>query len=135
MAKYVVLSFDDDSDADNFLEYALSGCVASLHVDSAPDDPQTHDAQVVGVFKQPTIFCRCPGGAGRIHAWTLGQKWGWWVCKNCKRPSEATAGPLQQMRCVVSQAKNLLGEFIMIDPVADEPASVWDKGWGVLGRD
>jgi hypothetical protein len=115
--RYVVLKFDDNEAAERFVAapVVLEG-----------------EVEVMALFAGPTQFCTCTGSKGRIHAWTLGQKYGWWVCKQCKKPAEATAGPYQQMRFVISQGRNLLDEFLMGLPQAK--ASVWEKGWGVLGR-
>ena len=113
--RYVVLKFDDNDDAEAFVQLALR-------------DP-IKEYEAMGLFAGPTQFCTCTGGRGRIHSWTRGQRFGWWVCKSCKKPSEATGGPLQQMRAVVSQSRNLL--------VADEeqaPATVMMEGWGAQGR-
>lgn len=117
MAKYVVLSFKDNDDADEYVQELTKSFEHSLA------------AEVVGVFQQPTQFCTCQGTKGRISAWTKGLKYGWWVCKRCKKPAEATAGPVHQMRMVVGQGTNLL------EIEGDKPAEVTDKGWGVFGRD
>jgi hypothetical protein len=110
MARYVVLEFEHNEDADMFTQDML------------------HDGEsVVGVFAKPTQFCKCKGGKGRIHAYTRGRKFGWWVCSTCKKPQRVHK-PDRLMRHVVSQGVNLL------PGIKNAPASVWTWGWGVLGR-
>lgn len=77
MAMYVLLSFDDDDDAKAFVEDQLAGHSFRTEV-------------VEGIYKKPTQFCDRTDtihGSHRVIGWTKGQKWGWWVCAICKKPS------------------------------------------------
>lgn len=106
MAKYVLVSFDDDTDADNF--------VAALqrHADPEAEGRNSHvfyttkhptlenhfsmrgvlEASVRAVWKKPTQFCEC-ANPGEKSA--RGQKWGWWVHKDC---GKAKKGNFQSPR-------------------------------------
>lgn len=112
MARYVVLEFEYNEDADLFVGDML------------------HDGEdVVGVYAKPTQFCTSGGcGKGRVKAFVRGQKWGWWVCESCKRPSRAVAGPEQLMRAVIGSAINLLPDR------ESQLRSPFTRGWGVLNR-
>jgi hypothetical protein len=88
MARYVLLAFDKDSDADAFVEM-----VSVLHAEGkeflVTDDP-IHEGRsfrgfIRGMWQKPTIFCQCSQIKGR--GWTRGKKRGWWVCTKCARPS------------------------------------------------
>jgi hypothetical protein len=110
MARYVVLSFDDNDLADDFVIEQLQ-------------DGTT----VEGVFAKPTQFCEAGGcGTGRIKAFVRGRKFGWWVCSNCHKPSGV--GKERLMHHVVSQGVNLLPD------IKQAPASIWTRGWGVANR-
>lgn len=84
MAKYVLLSFDDDKAADEFVQRFT-------------DDVQERAtyqrigiyAFVRAVYKKPTKFCECTGVKNR--GFTRGKKFGWWVCAQCGKPTSAWA--------------------------------------------
>jgi hypothetical protein len=67
MAKYILLRFEDEDEAELFKKYYPVA------------------AELKGVYKAPTMFCHCTSVKGR--GWTKGQKWGWWVCDICGKPS------------------------------------------------
>lgn len=48
MARYVLVAFEDNNDADNFIRGTDSGA---------------ESMEVVGVFFKPTQFCECPQGS------------------------------------------------------------------------
>jgi len=69
MAKYVVVEFANDEEADAFAAtLADAGAASSL--------------SVKGVFKKPTQFCTCPPSDKSVR----GKKYGWWVHKDCGKP-------------------------------------------------
>lgn len=80
MAYYVLLSFDDEEEALTFVEH------------SDGESSIIHNGKVEAIYKRPTMFCQTPGGCTkggrRSGGYTMGQKWGWWVCSICKKPSE-----------------------------------------------
>jgi len=112
MARYVVLEFEDNEDAEHFV-----------------GDVFYHYAgEVVGLFAKPTQFCDGGGCTrGRVQPWARGAKFGWWVCRTCKKPTSAGGGE-KLMHHVLSQAVNLL------PGIKQAPASVMTEGWGALGR-
>jgi hypothetical protein len=87
MAKYVLLAFDDDKDADQAVQMIqASRCVRWGHGLSLA-------CKVRGMWKKPTKFCEGGGcsTSKKRPAFTRGTKYGWWVCANCGRPSRAWA--------------------------------------------
>lgn len=82
MAKYVVLEFEDDKDADGLVE----GLNAVGYILSASENSSMWKTypNVVGVFKKPTLFCECPPQNNPKSV--RGQKWGWWLHKDCGKP-------------------------------------------------
>src|SRR5690348_2365887 len=96
MARYVVLSFDDNEEAERFTR----------------DVQAYNQGTVEGIFAKPTLFCPGSGAGGcaqgkRYRAWVQGQKWGWWVCTVCHRPSGAMSEE-KRMRATISQGTNIL---------------------------
>lgn len=98
MARYVVLYFEDNEDAEQFSTYV---------------------GEVTALVPAPTLFCQgCKGGKTQT-GWFKGPKYGWWVCAKCGKPSRGWA---QNYRAVISSAKNLL------DDVQKEPPPFgWDQ--------
>lgn len=74
MARYVVVEFDDNAQADEFVR----------RVNSNPD----RKFRVPWVFAKPTKYCECPSTGTRSSdpiRVVRGDKWGWWVCSKCHR--------------------------------------------------
>ena len=89
MAVYVLLSFDDDSTAKEFVKdlIAMNKPGGSLGTSLGPND-----AEVLGAYKRPTKFCDCglSGGKGKLgYSFTQGRKYGWWVHAECGKPTRA----------------------------------------------
>lgn len=78
MAKYVLLAFDSDTEANEFVE-------------AVQDRTSREEFTVRGVWKKPTKFCECTSGNIKQRGWTRGKKFGWWVCDRCHKPSKAWA--------------------------------------------
>lgn len=139
MARYVVLSFDDNETAEEFVKNGKD------FLDKTYDN-FWGGVTLVGLYAKPTLFCPhsgsggCRGGNKRVQGWTRGLKYGWWVCAECKKPSSVGINHLAAN--VISNGVNLLenlhkrviGQTVnMLDP--DEPvASIHDEGWGVYSR-
>jgi len=70
MAKYVLLEFNNDEEADGF-----TGMIVGASV--------TGSLTIKAVFKKPTQFCECVVKSDKS---VRGRKWGWWVHKECGRP-------------------------------------------------
>lgn len=83
MAKFVLLEFDDDKEAELF---AMQG---GMLAERAGVDTMV----VVGIFRKPTKYCDCKvkGLWSRQDGWTMGRKYGWWVHNRCGRPSKQWA--------------------------------------------
>jgi hypothetical protein len=81
LAKYVLVAFDKDADAEEFVaEVQGRGGVVT--------PPDVTPAIIRGVWKKPTKFCTgCTGRKG----YTRGKKYGWWVCVSCGKPSQGWA--------------------------------------------
>jgi hypothetical protein len=81
MARYIVLEFLDNDQAENFIEKI---------------DAQTKAGKkfrVVGLFSPPRLFaCQCPITSGTGSALyrppkaERGGKFGWWLCGRCNKP-------------------------------------------------
>lgn len=76
MAVYVLLTFDDESEAKDFCGIVL---------DRRPQ------MKLWGIFKKPTQFCECVGGRKTASGFTRGLNYGWWVCARCKKPTKKWA--------------------------------------------
>lgn len=74
MAVYVVLAFEDDTDAKIEVKELLAATDAVCSVRA--------------VYKKPTKFCECKGND---KGWTRGTRFGWFVCARCGLPSRAWA--------------------------------------------
>lgn len=82
MALAVLVIFDDDNDALNFVEI----------VDEKKSFMYTMgDIKAPAIYKFPTMY-HAPfdthGGKKTEVGWTKGQKYGWWVCGTCRKPSQ-----------------------------------------------
>ena len=72
MARYVLLEFDKDEDAE-----AFSGLIIQ------DKDTPGVAMRVRGIFKKPTLFCEC---ADKGDKSVRGEKWGWWLHRKCGKP-------------------------------------------------
>lgn len=83
MAKYVILAFDSDDEADKFVEETQ----AQRAVWTGDDVHNVTElsCDVRGVFRKPTKFCSCTSVKSR--GFSRGAKYGWWVCSQCKKPT------------------------------------------------
>jgi hypothetical protein len=108
MAKYVLLSFDNDGDADNFVDQFQQGrvmipvphrklegqysVVSNGSLEGQADiDGKHHHNFVRGVYKKPTIFHDSSCKAGKNTGFTRGKKYGWMVCAACGKPTQGWA--------------------------------------------
>jgi hypothetical protein len=96
MARLVVLRFEDNEQAYTLLEdwlYAKERREEGHPQLLTPSQENNIDCDIVGVFAAPTKFCDPTDGhlgRGKIaKAFQRGTKWGWWVCKACKKPTKA----------------------------------------------
>lgn len=85
MAMYMLLRFDDDTDALAIVQLLLEG-------GSVPIATPTGDVVEVvpiprGLYKCPTKFCECPVARKADKAYTRSKKYSWWVHKDCGKPT------------------------------------------------
>jgi hypothetical protein len=85
MAKYVLLSFDKDEDADTFVEDCQAYPESKILTPCQEND--VHGV-VEAVFKKPTKFCECTPTQRRGKVGVTGAKFGWYVCGNCHKPAK-----------------------------------------------
>lgn len=91
MAKYVLLQFNDDAQADRLIaalqEWPEAIDVSGEITATEPEWYRVVGVQLRGIFKLPTKFCECTNLKRR--GFTRGKKYGWWVCDQCRRPTKA----------------------------------------------
>jgi hypothetical protein len=121
MARYVLLSFSSNADAEDFvLEY-------QARLEGRSLDMSQPEYEIDAVYGKPTQFCT-PGdghrGRRRASGYTRGKRFGWWVCAMCGKPE----APLKDKPlAVMVQANNLLeeiinaGESVELNPVEGRP--------------
>lgn len=87
MARYVVIEFDENEDAEEFVKATNE---LNAH---ARDERLSFRRRVVGVFVKPGKTCTCwdgkwinSGDKNRDAGIARGEKFGWWVCTRCKKP-------------------------------------------------
>jgi hypothetical protein len=85
MALAVLVVFEEDKEALDFVEWIEGDVEYALG-----DSPVFNSATAPAVYKFPTMFhepFETHGAKKTEAAFTMGQKWGWWVCAICKKPS------------------------------------------------
>lgn len=99
MARYVVLSFEDNDEAELFVDATINDEAYTLSVSTS----------VLGVYAQPTQFCDfMHPKVKRNQAWSFGKKFGWMICTTCNKPSGKGLPPDRLFKVVLRTAKNLL---------------------------
>jgi hypothetical protein len=82
MAKFLLLEFADDAEADAFTRLAKEGGNAWADY----SDPGAFE--IKAEFKKPTQFCQCTPKEKQGTTGVRGAKYGWYVCGRCKKPVE-----------------------------------------------
>lgn len=109
MARYVVLSFDSNEDAEDFVEKQI---LTKRGLEERGDELAKHLPEVEALIAKPTLFCEQPNAhrKGKTSSgWTQGKKYKWWVCGVCKKPTRLWG---EHMGSVISQSRNLLADFL-----------------------
>lgn len=109
MAMFVLLRFEDDNQAltliEDMQEYKDSAILT-------PTQENNVMATAVALFKAPTMFhepFETHGGNSKTsQSFTKGQKWGWWVCTTCKKPSRLY---WEQIVKECSFGRNIMSQF------------------------
>lgn len=77
MARYVLIEFANDAEAEEFVHIVESSEPKSLYV----------TGHIAGVFQKPTKFCKCTAEQRRGTIGARGSKYGWFICGKCRRPA------------------------------------------------
>lgn len=99
MARLVVLRFENDSEADKFIESDILYCPRGK--DYMISTNHTKSATIEMMVQTPTKFCNCPNG----RSWFRGPKYGWWVCGTCGKPS---VGYGSNPRAIIGESVDML---------------------------
>jgi hypothetical protein len=90
MARYILLAFDSDAEADAFANAAtIEGGIFYLKPDTHFANVDTKKVTVRGVWQKATKFCECGTAPG--DSYIRGKTHGWWVHRKCMRPTAAWA--------------------------------------------
>lgn len=77
MAKYLVIEFDNDDQADKMVA-KIEGVGSDTY-------------RIAGIFKKPLNYCACPPREAYVrNDFVRGGKFGWWVHRICKKPRRGT---------------------------------------------
>lgn len=89
MARYVVLAFDNDDEADAFVSVCNETGIVGVFAHEMGRHVRHFAPIVRAVFQKPTKFCDCmsTGKNTKARGFTRGKKYGWWVCSICKKPT------------------------------------------------
>jgi hypothetical protein len=112
MARLLVLSFDPDKEAVDFIEYWFKHKDEEGFAKFQTPDGRTVEAEVVGLYAQPTKFCTSAGyhkasGRNKI-SFVKGNRFGWWICTVCSKPS---TGWGQSVSAVIGSGRDLFMEL------------------------
>jgi len=94
MAKYVILHFEDDDAADQYVRMLQQGSVFIW--ERTVVEGRTVEAEVRAVYKAPTKFC--PHASSGPY--TRGRKYGWWVHAkpDCMKPTPGWVRGMLELR-------------------------------------
>jgi hypothetical protein len=110
MARYVVLSFENDSEANQFVDSIEDGGrvqVQPAGTFGGVDTLEFNEAKLVALTMKPTLFCECKMQGKTLYGWSKGKKWGLWIHAKCGKPSLRWGS---SYKAIIGSAKNLLDE-------------------------
>lgn len=82
MARYVLIAFEDDNAAEEFVAAApVPGGVFIMGTDT--HFKNLPEVTIRGMWQKPTLLCECPPGPKRDYARST--KRGWYICRQCTR--------------------------------------------------
>lgn len=119
MAVYVLLQFDQDDEAKDFVGVVLNAAEGSAW----------KAMSVWGVFKKPTKFCECTSGRKTFRGSTRGLNYGWWICAQCKKPTRGWSSGKQWFTVL---GTNLLPRSLRPYPDEMNPNLESPKVWSDL---
>lgn len=92
MARYVLLSFDSNNEADEFINaVSVEGGIFFMGKDTHFKHIDPEKTFVRGLWAKPTQFCECSGSGAKREGYARGQKFGWWVHNACGKPTKGWA--------------------------------------------
>jgi hypothetical protein len=92
VARFVLLQFDDDQEAENF----VSDAFFPQRMSPLLQNFGYMTAKCWGVYQKPTRFCDCDGsGKKTMIGFTRGKKYGWWIHAKCMKPTAKWASGRQ----------------------------------------
>jgi hypothetical protein len=110
MAKYVLLQFDKDEDADAFV---------NILVQDEVSNPTKVTIRALGVYKKPTQFCACPDRLDPNAKSVVGKKFGWYVHAACGKPrANGWHGPKNLLRPDEHHGRRRLN-LMVVEPQPD----------------
>lgn len=84
MAKYVLIAFDNDNEADQFVAaFGVRGSVFYQDLEGHFQNVEPDKDFVRGLWKKPTLMCECPSGPKRNYV--RSKQRGWYICTDCKK--------------------------------------------------
>lgn len=119
MARIVILSFSDNSEAEEFVRSSPTGT----------------RMRIEAVVARPTSWCRCPAtnlgsrrrrSSKRESAWQRGKRFGWVLCIHCRKPSEAAVRHF--ITTMLAGCNDLLPEIFGGESIAPHDRWVRDGG-------
>jgi hypothetical protein len=113
MARVVILSFKENAAAE-----AVVAKLDALQVADSATGWQHTDLGVIlaahakpeALLARPTAGCKCRR-SGRVQGWTRTERFGWFVCPECKRPSQTVVNRWIRNLIGTVGSNNLLQEL------------------------
>lgn len=130
----IVLLEMSTEDAEAFVRYVDEERTVHFTDRSLSVDPLPLPAEVVAVVARPTKWCSCnvPQSTGRRRrskresGWSRGSKLGWWLCINCRKPSQAMVRHF--VTNMLAGANDLLPAILGAAPLT--PHERWQRDGG-----
>jgi hypothetical protein len=126
MARIIVLSVEDNESAEMF-----AAALLEPPENGRPFVPP--GVKIEAMIARPTVGCKGPHRVqGRLrseHGWTRTQRFGWWVCSTCKKPSRTVVRDF--VLNMLGGSNNLLPELTGGEP--EPPHHLRPRSQGGLG--
>ncbi len=119
MTSYILIEVEDEEQVQAFLEHTKAeketvrtGGHARLEINDQASSSQV-DYEIVGIYRKPTQFCTCvkDGLRKANEKFTKGQKYGWMVCRLCKKAVYMAMHP----RNLVAPSSHSLTEMLFFE--------------------
>lgn len=83
MARYVLLAFDSNDEADQFINATtIKGGVFFTDKEGHFHNTEPDKVKVRGLWAKPTKMCECPNTV--LRSFVRGKTYGWYSCAKCK---------------------------------------------------